>query len=213
MALPVTFGGTAGSDITTEGFNKLSGDTGSVVISGAARCRPGSTASSVQYTWPTDLPPSADYDVEVDFINLATSKTQRFGIIGRASSTARTFYLLRINHIAFDTNSNLQLYKAVSGTFTQLGSNFAFAASGASGTLRLSMSGTSIKGFIDGVERISATDSAISSAGRIGIYNTADDTITNSDGYHFDNLTASFAGAGGLSIPVAINNLRLQGIL
>lgn len=203
MTLPVTFVGTAGANISTLGFSLLSGDTGSFLITAAERARRSTNSSNAQYTWPTDLPSSADYDVEADFTFLSDNTTERVGIIGRASSSARTFYLARIYNIS-STTANVQPWKAVAGAFTQLGSNYAISSSGTY-NIRLSMAGTAIKVFVDDVERISVTDSSVTAAGRIGVY-TSTDTQTHSDttGIHIDNLTASFA-AGGTTFEQALS--------
>lgn len=204
MALPVTFTGADNDLISTIGFTRFSGDTGTVVISDNNACRPGSTASSVYYYYDTDIPSSADYDVQIDFAFKSNGKTQRFGIIGRGATDAKTFYLARINFVAFAATANLQLFKAVAGTFTQLGSNYSFSVTASTtGVIKLSMSGSTIKAFLDGVERISVTDTAITASGRAGIYNTADDAITNTTGFHFDNLNGTFASAGGITATLA----------
>lgn len=195
MTLPVTFGGTAGNDITTEGFTKYSGDTGSLIISNAGRCRPVTNSATVEYLWPTDTPSSADYWVEADYVFLSNTTVQRCGVIGRASDAARTFYMARIYNIAAST-SNVQLFKAVAGTFTQLGSNYAVSSSGTY-TIRLDMSGSTIRALVNGVERISVTDTSITAAGKIGFYHSGDtQSHSNTTGFHIDNLTASFASAG-----------------
>lgn len=190
--------GTAGADITAIGFDKLSGDTGAFVASTSGRAYP-STNNAVQYTWPTDLPPSADYWVELKFRLMNTSKTQRVGVIGRASNSARTFYLYRANYVAFATTLNIQLYSAVADTFTQLGGNYTISGvtAGLEFTLRLDMTGTTIKGYVDTVERHSVTDSAVTGAGRVGIYSSADVFGTDTQGFHIDDLAASFVGGGG----------------
>lgn len=201
MALPVTFTGTSGQDITTIGFAKRSPDTGQLLLTTDGRCRPGSTAASVQYTWPTDEPSNANYWVESDFIFLDRAKTQRTGVIGRASATDRTFYLVRIQYVSFGATAALQLWKAVAGTFTQLGSSYNFAVTdGTNGQIRLDMNGTTIRALLNGVERISVTDSSISSAGRIGLYNTFDDAGSDTGGMQLDNLNASFAGSTPIDI-------------
>lgn len=195
MTLPVTFGGTAGNDITTEGFTKYSGDTGSLIISDSGRCRPVTNSAAVEYLWPTDTPSSADYWVEADYIFLSNTTVQRCGVIGRASDAARTFYMARIYNIAAST-SNVQLFKAVAGTFTQLGSNYSISSSGTY-TIRLDMSGSTIRALVNGVERISVTDTSITAAGKIGLYHSGDtQSHSNTTGFHIDNFTASFASAG-----------------
>lgn len=198
MALPVSGWGNAGADITGVGFAKASGDSGSVVAStGGAAAYPSSISSSVQYTWPVDLPPNANYWVELKYELKDLSKTQRIGPTGRGAVNTRDFYLARIYYIAFASQANLQLFKAVGGTFTQLGSNYAFNVSaGGTYTVRLDMNGTTIRALLDGTQRISVTDSSHSGAGRAGIYNTADVAGSDTQGFHIDEFTTSFAAAG-----------------
>lgn len=62
-------------------------------------------------------------------------------------------------------SGKLHLYKRVSGTWTELGSFITTITAGVDYTVKLSMQGTTIKAFLDGVERISVTDSALSAAG------------------------------------------------
>lgn len=194
MALPIDFNGTPGDALPTynAGWARLSGDTGTLVITDVGRVRRGTNASA-QYTWSTDLPPSADYWVQADVKIISTTKTERIGIIGRASNSARTFYMLRISTNGSSTAA-IQLWKAVGATFTQLGSDYSVTLTGLpTYTLRLEMIGTAIKGYVNGVERISVTDTAITTAGRIGLYQSTDEVVTDTSGVHYDNLTASFA--------------------
>lgn len=195
MAMPVTFVGTANADISTIGFVKRSGDTGQFLITTGERCRPGSTAASVQYTWGLDIPPDPDYWAEVGFVFLDRSKTQRSGITIRSSIDDRTFYLLRVRYVAFDPNATLELYKAVNNTFTPLDSYSFAVTDGTSGIIRLEAVGTSIRGYLNGTQRVTATDSSITQAGRVGLYNTYDVAGSDTGGMQLDNVNASYAGA------------------
>lgn len=212
MALPVSNWGTEGADITGVGFTKRSGDTGAVTASsGGAAALPTNVTSSVQYTWPTDLPPNANYSVKQKYTLKNLSKTQRIGVIGRSAVNTRDFYLARAYYIAFDSVINLQLFKAVGGTFTQLGSNYSFSASvGMTFEIELDMNGSTIRALLDGVQRISVTDTSHSSAGRAGIYNTADVAGTEDSGFHIDDFTTSYAAApSGIT---ATQSLTLAGV-
>ncbi|KRE57991.1 golvesin C-terminal-like domain-containing protein [Paenibacillus sp. Soil750] len=101
------------------------------------------------------------------------------GILARASSDLTSYYLYRIN---YDLNK-LQLYKKVSGVFTQIGEADFLANPGSWNLLRLELKGTSIKGYLNGVQKISATDSGLSS-GYVGL-RTYDQTAV------YDNILIS----------------------
>lgn len=198
MSLPINFNGTPGDALNTydSGFTRLSGDTGTTVITAGGRARRGNT-SGAQYTWGTDLPPSADYWVEAKFTIESNNVLERIGICGRASNSARTFYYARIRTTGSNPDCFVELYKAVSGTFTQLGSGYTISNNGdPTYTIRLDMQGSTIRVLVDSVERISVTDSAITAAGRIGTYQSADATSpSDTAGTQIDDLTASFAAS------------------
>lgn len=80
------------------------------------------------------------------------------------------FYLLAISDDSGDSPSdNLRLFRRVSGVFTSLGTYAAVFPRGTQKTIKLYASGSSIKAAFDGVDVISATDSSITSAGKIGM--------------------------------------------
>lgn len=63
---------------------------------------------------------------------------------------------------------NFRLLKKVAGSFTQLATSDFTWARGTPLNVRFSVSGTTIKAFADGVEKISVTDSSITGPGGIG---------------------------------------------
>lgn len=127
-------------------------------------------------------PASADYAVEG--VIRRVTKTGNAGIAGRVDTSANTMYL-----VIWQGGANWELYKFVSGTGTQLGSGYNDdPADGTDRTVKLEMIGTAIKVYVDGTERISVTDSAITAAGRAGIRTN---TATTTTGYHIDSLTAT----------------------
>ena len=80
------------------------------------------------------------------------------------------FYLLAVSDDSgSNPTTNLNLYRRVSGTFTSLGTYNAGFTRGIQRTIKLYASGSTIKASFDGVDVISVTDSAIASAGKIGM--------------------------------------------
>ena len=154
---------TAGTALTSH-----TGETGaawtlrigtSMVISNANRCRGNSTGEN--YCYSSGLPANANYAVQADF-NAQTVAILGSGITGRTSTSAETNYLILME------TADLVIYKNVAGTYTELGRYATGAGAGSTNAGKLDMSGTAIKGFWAGTERISATDSSIAAAGRAG---------------------------------------------
>lgn len=106
-------------------------------------------------TW-TDYTVSAKMKL-YDLASLSAS-----GIIGRYVD-ANNFYMLRLHQ-----SGQIQLYEKVGGTFTMLQAASTPVAINTTYTLKLVFSGSSITGFVDGVQKISVTDSSFSS-GKIGV--------------------------------------------
>lgn len=108
-------------------------------------------------------PPTADYYVEAVVERTGFSGYNN-GPMGRFTSQG-TFYHLRLN----EYQTRLELVRVNAWAETLLGS-YAWSPSNGTYTFKLQMVGAAIKGYLDGVERISATDgSPISSAGYAGI--------------------------------------------
>jgi len=139
--------------------------------------------------WITNAtPPSANYYVEA--VIRCITDIGLMGVFGRGdnASASNNFYVLILRG---DTNV-LELRKRVTGTETTLGSYSITPVPGTDYTIRLSMVGTAIKGYLDGVERISVTDSAITAAGFPGAIG---DEGTPTTSLHMDSLIAEAAGA------------------
>lgn len=160
----------------------VSSSTGTVFCSNTS-------APTGYYT--SGVPSGAEYDVQADFVVTDTGAIDNAaGITGRMDTTANTFYMLRYS----DPHGAWQLFKAVAGSFTLLGS-YSQALSVSSYTARLEIKDATKKVFIDGVERISSTDNAITDAGRAG---TRWFISTNGQtGLRLDNFSATDANAGG----------------
>ena len=136
--------------------------------------------------YPTATPSTPDYSVKGK-VNIKTVVAdEQIGVCGRLSTSALTFYVAR-----FDTNTNaVRLYKSIAGTLTSLGSYSVTWAAGETHDIELKMLGSTISVLVDGVERISVTDTSITLAGKAGIrmYNTTAATPTT--GLHLDEFSA-----------------------
>ena len=101
------------------------------------------------------------------------------GLVARANSDFSNMYTMRIN---FNLNK-VQLYKKVSSIWTKLGEANMTATPGTWYLLKLEMKGSSLKGYVNGVKKISVSDSSLSS-GYIGL-RTYNQTAV------FDNILVS----------------------
>lgn len=166
------------------------------IVSGRLRS---SVAVSPSVYYHSGAPASADYSVNADLYFLETDGGADgvHGVVGRCSTSANTLYMARY---AGASSDRWDLYKAVAGTFTLLGSSAQSIASGTTNNVKLEMIGSAIKLFKQGsgTATISVTDTAITAAGKAGfrIANANNDTT----GIHLDNFSADDAAAGGVTL-------------
>lgn len=152
-------------------------------ISTANRVRCNSTNQVVFHA--SGSPANADYEVQADLFMNGTSEDHEPAVAARIDTGANTFYALRYRK----TGNVWELLKRVAGTTTVLGSWSETLVASDTRTFKLRCSGTSIKGYVAGVERISVTDSAISAAGKAGIAFLA--ASANTSAGHLDNVSAT----------------------
>jgi hypothetical protein len=114
-------------------------------------------------------PPSTNYYVQAVVGGTDNSSSGDIvGVVARKQAGADTYYALQLVGGA-DGSRFLELAKYVSGTKTQL-STYSFDwSTNTNYTLKLVVDGNSLTGYLDGVQRVSATDSSITSAGQAGI--------------------------------------------
>lgn len=106
---------------------------------------------------------SDDHYCQVDIVQQGGLTAD--GTIYRKDSTSTaTYYHARLNRNGTD---NVQLYKVITGTFTQLGSNAAVTVS-IPDTIKGQADGSTIKAFFNGTEKISQTNSDITGSVRTG---------------------------------------------
>lgn len=159
------------------------------VISNANRCRPGAGTTAA---YASGAPASAEYDVECD-VEFLTDNNAANGPCGRMSTSADTHYHVRYSRNGLD--AQWELYKFVDGAATLLGTFTDLLIAGMPRRVKLEIRDAAKKVYIDGVERISSTDNAITDVGRAGLRLFRGDT--NTTGIHLDNFTATDAAGGG----------------
>jgi len=137
---------------------------------------PGTGSTSfVLYASPLD---ASDHYAEIVLSNATASS---MGVLARADVNGTNFYLWRNDGATWD------LFYNIGGNFTSVGS---FAAAAANGDVaRIECVGSTIKGFVNGVERVSVTDTNIPTGVYAGVRSAASSTA------RYDNFAASDVGA------------------
>jgi len=108
------------------------------------------------------------------YVEAVIDTAQDSGLLFRFSDQSN-FYLLTISDDSgSDPTTNLRIFKRVAGAFTQLATSTAITwPRGTPKTVRFSGVGADLEGAVDGVTIISASDSSITGAGRIGVRSNA----------------------------------------
>jgi hypothetical protein len=111
-------------------------------------------------------PSSSEYTVTAVLNAKQTYVDNRgIGIAGRMDTATNTMYLAQYAYL----NSRWELFKGVSGTFTSLGTYSQTLVDGESYTLTLEITNGAKRLIVDGIERISSTDNAITGSGTVGV--------------------------------------------
>jgi len=153
-------------DGNTTGWS-ASGGSWSVVTDGSGAYRQSSTSSDArslagQSTW-------GDYAVQARVKPIAFNGTDRFAaVVARAQSNTSYYYL------ALRSSNRVELRKVVGGSSTTLAAASVTVTAGTWYTLRLEVAGSTLRGFVNGTQLVSGTDSTYTT-GRIGLatYNTS----------------------------------------
>lgn len=112
--------------------------------------------------------PSADYEISADALFAAGDSNYTRSLILRAQDS-NNMYLLR------SSNTTMTIYKRVSGTWTSLASGGSVGLTDNTvspyyiATLTFSVEGTTLTGKVNGVTKVTVTDSSITNAGKAGI--------------------------------------------
>lgn len=164
-----------------------------------------STAQAVLQA--SGAPATPNYDVTAT-IRVVSTVTSIIGVVGRASTSARTYYLAFYNRVTSGGAWSVGLQRMLAGTASTLVENSitSFTA-GTTHTLLLRMVGDQISVYSDGVLVVGpVTDANITTAGKGGVWsNTA---VTTTTGHHIDTITA----ADAVTTPVGKTFAKLQAV-
>ncbi len=139
---------------------------------------------------------SDDYDIELDIVGLAGAATYASFVGGRVTDDANFdgYYCVFYNPA---TGTDMYLTKRVGGSITDMASGDIGMAAG--DALKFSLSGSSLKSFVNAVEKLSTTDSDIASGGTgclgAGFVRVASQGINTT--HQYDNFIITTTGAAG----------------
>lgn len=164
-------------------------------------------SSGQEFAWNSASPPGANYYVEAVGRTVATNATDRFGVAigdggGYAAVGTDCYYLYVTGAGSLvmleQANGSIAAPSSYSGDYTIPG----FSAS-TDYTIRLDRNGSTLTGYLDGVARVTATDSTFSANGQAGIY------LRNSSAY-ITSLSAD-DGVSSLTLPVTKADITITG--
>lgn len=125
----------------------------------------GSGVNNFSIYYASGNPSSSDYSVSSDFKMYSDSGS--FGVIGRTSTASTTYYLLDYE----GGGAPIKLYTIYNGSATGTTATSSFTpVIGNTYRFELSMIGTTIRGYLDGVLIIQKTDALIAPAGKAGLF-------------------------------------------
>ena len=151
----------------------------------SGRARPTATAAM---TYNTVTPPTAEYDVEADFVFLTKLADEEFSIAGRMSTAADTSY----QALYFSQYNVLSLFKRVGGAATSLGDvGFPWPGDGAVRRIKLQIRNATKRVFVDGTQILSSADNAIAAAGKPGLIRFGASAPGDGIGVHLDNYAVT----------------------
>jgi hypothetical protein len=149
------------------------------------------TAGQKAFYYRGATPPSPNVRVHASMYTLTDNNAQVYGVCARMDAGSETFYLARHNYGV--AGNPFQLFKAVSGVYTQIGSN-SNTTPGANFPLRITLTcdddeiSASISAGPLATVSASGTDTAITDAGKVGLY--SENAGSSTVGAHFHNFAA-----------------------
>jgi len=173
------------SDGNANGWTR-SGGSWAVVTDGSSAYRQSGTSSNAralvgQSSW-------TNYAVQARVKPLAFNGSDRFvAVVARAQNSTNYYYL------ALRSTGRVELGKLVGGSSTTLASAQILVSTGTWYTVRLEVSGSSLRGLVSGAEVTSAADATFS-AGRVGL-------ATYNASASFDDVAVDTVPGGGQSSP------------
>lgn len=157
----------------------LSGSTAKVVASTDKVAGDSGTATSHYRN--TATPSVADYYVQATLALSTQASTARAGLVIRQTEDD-CYFVQMAGEDSLGSTQYVKLFKLIGpSTVTQLGStyNLSYTYGSQSNVFKLDATGSTLTVYIDGVSRISATDSTLSAAGAGGLRVRSNGTIDN----------------------------------
>ena len=144
---------------------------------------------------------SADYWAEVVGKTGGSGTNDRFGVAVRLAAGVDGYVMFVVG-----SGGDTYIYRVDDSAYTQLGSTYTIPSFSTSTTytVRLKITGSTIKGYVDGIERISATDATYSAAGVLAAYMMVVDDAAQLP--RITSFDSEYVGAGGGS---AVDEQRL----
>ncbi|WP_445520411.1 hypothetical protein [Streptomyces sp. NEAU-174] len=128
-------------------------------------------------------------------VTIAATTTASQGVWCRGNANISQGYLWRNNGSSWD------LFSVVGGSFTNIGTYAAAAAPG--DVAKVQAVGTTVKGYVNGIERVSVTDTGVATGTSVGIRSDSAGAI------RYDNFTAADVTAGAtLSVAAAVETAQ-----
>jgi pectate lyase len=163
------------------------GGSWSVVTDGSRVYRQGGTSSDARAlagsTW-------TDQVVEARVKPISFNGTNRFvAVLARAQNATNYYYL------ALRNNNTIELKKLVSGSSTTLASGSFTVSTGTWYSVKLEVVGSTLRGYVNGVQLLTATDTRFTS-GKIGV-------ATFYASAAFDDVVVNAPGGGGTATPTS----------
>lgn len=182
-----TFTGSSGTNLTSHTgevgatWTTHPEGTANMVLTDANRTR---CSGNLAIALASGTAPTAEYDVSADFHWVTTvAPAPALSILARHDATVRTGYM------ATYTSGEWRLRKVVAGSVTQLASYAQSLTNGQTYHVKLEIRDDVKKLYVDGIERCSSSDNAVTAIGRVGIEGFRQ--VANSTGIHLDNFVAS----------------------
>jgi hypothetical protein len=164
--------------------------TSNVVLAPSGRARDDGSSPNGSFYYASGQPLSADYRVIADITKLSAAPTAVLDVLARVSTTTDDRYGARY---ATNGTPGWSLYKVVKGVGAALGAAFNDTIpNGTTRQVELRVRGSDIQLFVDGVSRVSVTDSSITLAGVVGLGGANLSAAgTDATGLAIDNFNAS----------------------
>lgn len=172
----------------------------------------GPGTSQVGMVYATTGAPSANYTVQGLVTTTTAGSSGAAGVAGRVATGANTMYVADYYDDATAGSRAFRLYGLSAGALiggALLGSYTQNLGSSGSATIKLEMIGSALKVYVDGVERISASEGTITAAGYAGI-RIGNQTGAYSTGVRLDDFTADTIPTG--LVPVRRSFSAFRGV-